>query len=41
MQTNEEIFEAIRRDPDNAQFTEQGIDPLYHFEKEASILIVS
>ncbi len=41
MRTNEEIFESIRQDPDNTQFTEQGIDPLYHFEKEASILIVS
>ncbi len=37
----EAIFEAIRQDPDNAAFTEAGIDPLYHFEPDATILIVS
>lgn len=41
LETPEAIFEAIRRDPDNAQFTNAGIDPLYHFESDATILIVS
>lgn len=41
MQTADEIFAAIRNDPDNAEFTQAGIDPLYHFEKNATILIVS
>lgn len=41
MLTAEAIFEAIRQDPDNAQFTQAGIDPLYHYEKDATILIVS
>lgn len=41
MQTPEAIFEAIRQDPENAEFTAAGIDPLYHFERDATILIVS
>lgn len=28
----DKIFEAIRQDPDNADFTAQGWDPLYHIE---------
>lgn len=37
----DKIFEAIRQDPDNADFTAQGWDPLYHIEPEATILIAS
>ncbi|MCI1986253.1 MAG: uracil-DNA glycosylase family protein [Lactobacillus sp.] len=41
MTTADEIFEAIKQDPDNAAFTAAGIAPLYHLEPEATILIVS
>ena len=37
----DKIFEAIRQDPDNADFTAQGWDPLYHIEPEATILIAT
>ena len=37
----DKIFEAIRQNPDNADFTAQGWDPLYHIEPEATILIAS
>lgn len=40
-QTANDIFNAIKNDPDNAEFTAAGIDPLYHFERDATILIVS
>ncbi|KRL86694.1 uracil-DNA glycosylase family protein [Lacticaseibacillus pantheris] len=41
MQTAEDIFEAIMADPDNEQFTAAGIEPLYHVEPAATIMIVS
>ncbi|MFD1484925.1 uracil-DNA glycosylase family protein [Lacticaseibacillus baoqingensis] len=41
MATAAEIFTAIREDPENAAFTAAGIDPLYHLEPNATILIVS
>lgn len=41
MSTAHEIFEAIKQDPQNAEFTKAGIEPLYHVEPEATILIVS
>ncbi|MEY8443451.1 uracil-DNA glycosylase family protein [Lactococcus ileimucosae] len=34
------IFQAIKDDPQNAAYTEQGIDPLYSVHPEAKILIV-
>lgn len=43
MSTKEElqkIFEEIKADPENAKYTEQGIDPLYEITPEAKILIV-
>ena len=36
----DEIFEAIRRDEQNASYTAQGIDPLYSAHAEARIVIV-
>ncbi len=41
MTSAESIYQAIMADPDNAQFTEQGIEPLYHVEPNAKILIIS
>lgn len=37
----EEIYQEIMADPQNAAFTQQGIEPLYHVEPEARILIIS
>jgi len=41
MQTAAQIFQAIQDDPQNQAFTEQGIQPLYHVEVGAEILLVS
>ncbi|WP_179396046.1 uracil-DNA glycosylase family protein [Lacticaseibacillus absianus] len=41
MQTAEAIFEAIKADPANAAYTAQGVEPLYHIEPEATILLIS
>lgn len=41
MQTATQIFQAIQDDPQNQTFTEQGIQPLYHTESGAEILLVS
>ncbi|MFD1549655.1 uracil-DNA glycosylase family protein [Levilactobacillus fuyuanensis] len=41
MQTAAQIFQAIQDDPQNQGFTEQGIQPLYHVEAGAEILLVS
>lgn len=41
MQTAAEIFQAVQDDPQNQVFTEQGIQPLYHVEPGAEILLVS
>ncbi|ERL63671.1 uracil-DNA glycosylase family protein [Schleiferilactobacillus shenzhenensis] len=41
MTTAQEIFTAIQADPANAEFTVQGIQPLYHTDANATILIVS
>lgn len=41
MQDADQLYEAIRQDPQNAAFTAAGIDPLYHYEPNATILIVS
>lgn len=34
------IFEEIKNDPMNKEYTEKGIDPLYYADEEAEILIV-
>lgn len=34
------IFEEIKNDPMNKEYTEKGIDPLYYADEEAQILIV-
>jgi uracil-DNA glycosylase len=36
-----DIFTAIQNDPQNREFTNQGIQPLYHIEPQATILLVS
>lgn len=41
MSKTQEIFQAIQDDPQNAAFTEQGIQPLYHVNENAEILLVS
>ncbi|MFC6275456.1 uracil-DNA glycosylase family protein [Levilactobacillus tangyuanensis] len=41
MQTTAEIFEAIQADPQNAALTAQGLQPLYHIDPQAEILLVS
>lgn len=35
-----EIFEAIKADPQNINYTKQGIEPLYSVHKEAKICII-
>ncbi len=35
------IFQDIQADPQNQKFTEQGIQPLYHIDAQAEILIIS
>jgi len=37
----DDIFQAIQADPQNADFTAQGILPLYHVDAGAEILLVS
>jgi len=41
MQTATQIFNAIQNDPQNQEFTAQGIQPLYHVIPTAEILIIS
>ncbi|AMV63088.1 Hypothetical protein ADU72_1088 [Pediococcus damnosus] len=41
MKTAAEIFKAIQADPQNAQYTNQGIQPLYFVEPSAEIMIIS
>ncbi|WP_461242885.1 uracil-DNA glycosylase family protein [Secundilactobacillus muriivasis] len=41
MTVAETLFEAIQQDPQNQMYTEQGIQPLYHVEPNARLLIVS
>lgn len=41
MQTANEIFAAIQRDPENELFTANGIQPLYHLDSNAEIMIIS
>ncbi|KRN01167.1 uracil-DNA glycosylase [Levilactobacillus senmaizukei DSM 21775 = NBRC 103853] len=41
MPTATEIFEAIQADPQNAELTAQGLQPLYHVAASAEILLVS
>ena len=36
----DQIFNAIKNDPDNADFTSQGIEPLYYAGQKAKINIV-
>lgn len=36
----DQIFNAIKNDPDNASFTSQGIEPLYYAGQKAKINIV-
>lgn len=40
MQTLDEIRQAIIADPQNAEFTARGIDPLYAFDPHAKILLI-
>lgn len=35
-----EIFEAIKADPQNINYTKEGIEPLYSVHKEAKICII-
>lgn len=35
------IFNAIKADPQNAEFTAAGIEPLYHVTPDATIMIIS
>jgi uracil-DNA glycosylase len=41
MSQADKIFKAIEADPQNQDFTQQGIQPLYHVEPQAKILIIS
>ncbi|WP_412989364.1 uracil-DNA glycosylase family protein [Pediococcus siamensis] len=41
MTTADEIFEAIQADPQNEMFTKEHIQPLYHVDEKAEILIIS
>lgn len=41
MNAIEKISQEIMADPQNVEFTKQGIRPLYHVEPEARILIIS
>lgn len=40
MQTFEDVFQAIKSDPQNADYTARGIDPLYSAGPHARIVIV-
>jgi uracil-DNA glycosylase len=40
MQTLDQIKQAIIADPQNADFTARGIDPLYAFDPQAKILLI-
>jgi len=39
--TADEIFQALQADPQNQRFTANGIQPLYHIEPHAKILLIS
>lgn len=39
--TEQEIFAAIQEDPQNARLTAAGIQPLYHVDANAELLIIS
>ena len=39
--TIKEITEAIKADPDNAEYTAKGWDPLFHVLPTATILVIS
>jgi len=39
--TADEIYQAIQADPQNQKFTLQGIQPLYHVDPDAEILLIS
>ena len=41
MQTASEIFQAIQDDPQNAEYTQAGVKPLYKINPEATLLIIS
>ncbi|EHL98068.1 uracil DNA glycosylase family protein [Lentilactobacillus parafarraginis F0439] len=41
MAISDDIFAAIQADPQNEIFTKHGIQPLYHIEPTAKILIIS
>lgn len=41
MATVAELFKQIQDDPQNQSFTEQGIQPLFHVDPQAEILIIS
>ncbi|MEY2375920.1 uracil-DNA glycosylase family protein [Lentilactobacillus buchneri] len=41
MATIAELFKQIQDDPQNQSFTEEGIQPLFHIEPQAEILIIS
>ena len=40
MKKAEEIFKEIQADPQNQEFTGNGILPLYHIDPKAEILII-
>ncbi|BDZ29576.1 uracil-DNA glycosylase family protein [Lactiplantibacillus sp. WILCCON 0030] len=39
--TADELFQAIQADPQNQAFTAAGVQPLYHTDPEAEILLIS
>ncbi|WP_125706568.1 uracil-DNA glycosylase family protein [Lacticaseibacillus daqingensis] len=41
MDKADEIFKAIQADPANAAYTAAGIQPLYHIEASATVLLIS
>ena len=41
MNSEQQIFEQIKADQQNAAFTSAGIEPLYHVTPEATIMIIS
>ncbi|WP_155286807.1 uracil-DNA glycosylase family protein [Lacticaseibacillus zhaodongensis] len=41
MQTASDIFQAIQDDPQNAEYTQAGVKPLYKINPEATLLIIS
>ncbi|MEE1273454.1 MAG: uracil-DNA glycosylase family protein, partial [Olegusella sp.] len=39
-QTFDEVFEAIKADPQNADYTAAGIDPLYAVAADARVMVI-